>query len=132
MKLSLSVLVCCLPMLSLAACSHASHSHASSDEVKVVDGHGTATVWGITFDVDEPGSATAGATAVSSSREDSMENDLRNELVMGDVTIVIEKQSDAAITLNVNGEAYGTLMSGDAVAIDAERNIEVNGVTRKP
>lgn len=132
MKLSLSVLVCCLPLISLAACSHRPPSHASSDEVKVVDGQGTATVWGITFDVDEPGSSTAGSTAVSSSREDSMENDLRNELVMGDVTIVVEQQPDAAITFTVNGQAYGTLQSGDAVAIDAERNIEVNGVTRKP
>ena len=105
---------------------------SSGGHVTNKSGHGTAEVWGISFDVQEAGSNAAGSEFSGTISIKPEETHVLDKITLGDVKITIEKRHGAPITLAVNGKSFGTVEVGSTVEIDNKRNVVVNGTVRKP
>ena len=121
------ILAGCGQPLQPPATPFSSGGHVTNDR-----GHGTAEVWGISFDVSEVGSSAAGSEFRGTISIKPEETTARDEITLGNVKIVLEKRHGEPITLAVNGKGLGTVEVGSTVEIDKERNVTVNGTVRKP
>ena len=92
-------IVCSFAGMMLAGCGQKSQTttslFSSGGHVNNRDGHGTAEVWGISFDVLETGSHDTGSELSGTVSSNPDETDVRNEIILGDVTIVLEKRHGA-------------------------------------
>jgi hypothetical protein len=137
MKHALLLTMYCIFITVLSSCgrdqSTSTDPVLSGGTVTNFDGRGTASVWGITFDVVEPVGTSAGSRLDGTISSDPDETNARNEITIGDdVKIRLEKVPGSAITFGLNGKKYGTLEAGDTVLIDGERNVNVNDSLRHP
>lgn len=104
------------------------------DFVKNSDGHGTAWVWDIYFDVAEPVGGSAGSKYSGTSSGAFPENNKGQMTfnVGSDVNIRLQRVPGRPVLFELNDQTYGTLDPGDKVVIDKERSVTVNGTVRKP
>ena len=125
----------CTLLAALAGCGQATkdtYPPSSGDYVKNSGGLGTAKVWGISFDVEEPVGESTGSRFNGSLSSEPEKTNARIEITIGDVKIRLEKVPGSPITFEFNDKKYRTLEVGDKVSIDKERNVKVNGSSREP
>ena len=86
------------------------------------------TIGGISFTVQDAGGTSSSKTTSSTGRDGTSQT--THQLHLGDLTIDLGEEVDGAMPMTVDGKPYGTLQKGDAVVIDADRTITVNGQVR--
>jgi hypothetical protein len=97
--------------------------------VEIRDGHGTAKVAGIAFEVQDPGSSTAAHHLDAASGAAVPAPHERHEILLGKVDIRVEA-SGGAWELGVCGGRYGTVRPGQRVLVTASRAVLVDSVER--
>lgn len=123
----------CLCFVVIAGCGPAFETSppTQGDFVSNVEGHGSARVWGITFDVEKTVGSKSGSSFDGTLSTKTESSDARVVLEIGDdVTIQLEKQPQQGIVFSLNGRPFGELSVGDKVEIDASRQVRVNAQPR--
>ena len=122
-------------LLLIAGCGKVAPTYPPSDGdfVRNIDEQGTAQVWGIQFSADKPVGNKASSSFTGQLHSDPEKTDARISVELGDdIHIKLEKIPGSPITLEMNGQSYGSLEVGDRVAIDEQREVQVNDMLRQP
>jgi hypothetical protein len=97
-----------------------------------LNGTATGKVWGVTIEVADTRGAETTLQFDGTVSGDLKYTDAKQTIVVGEVTIVLSKESTNPIALSINETSYGTIRVGDALSIDEAGQISVNGQTRTP
>jgi hypothetical protein len=100
------------------------------------DGHVTGVIETINvkFDVRDikPGAVGSSHAARPKAKAGGAQSTYnRWEITAGEGKIEFERGGDGPISLAIDGEDYGTINEGDALLIDAQRQVLVNGTRRE-
>jgi len=117
---------------STTAVPNAPAIFAPGGNISNLNGTGSGKVWGIDIAVVETGGGNVDSRFEGTVRGDATKTDAKQTIEVGTVTIELIKKSTNPIEFSVNGKTYGEIQVGDALSIDADRNVMVNGQTRTP
>lgn len=133
MKPILNTVACLIVLTILGACDHrieVDSTYADGGTVSVENGQGKAKAWGIAFEVDDISGGTASARTESSSQIDQELNLETRTFSIGDVKIRLERVAEGPISVWIDDKPYGTQKSGTKIAIDASRQVTIDGVSK--
>ena len=104
----------------------------AGDTVTNADGVGTGSVGGVSIEVLNLTSEDAGIVPGLQTLAGPSGNYSRElwKITLGEVIIEFDRRASQPIELSVNDEFYGTIQTGDALLIDENRTVFVNGLER--
>ena len=105
----------------------------AADSVSNENGIGSATIAGVSIRVlglNQNGAGVTHSVKTDQAPAGTTHWD-RWDVSFGEVKLILERDNDQTILLNVDGANYGTVVKGDDLRIDADRNVTVNGQERE-